>query len=41
MTARVAIPVPEAYGKWFLNTSLQYLHLSADSTIAANAGVRD
>ncbi|MFO1045504.1 MAG: hypothetical protein U0941_27300 [Planctomycetaceae bacterium] len=41
LTASVAIPVPEAYGKWFLNTSVQYLHLAADSTIAASDGVQD
>ncbi|MBC8116083.1 MAG: hypothetical protein H7062_16975 [Candidatus Saccharimonas sp.] len=31
LTASVALPVPDGYGQWFLNTSVQYLHLAADS----------
>lgn len=31
LTASVAIPAPEQCGQWFLNTSIQYLHLAADS----------
>jgi hypothetical protein len=38
LTASVAIPVPEQYGKWFLNTSIQYLHLVADSVQVAGEG---
>jgi len=35
LTASVALPVPEVCGKWFINTSIQYLHLAADSVQVA------
>lgn len=41
LTASVAIPVPDQYGKWFLNTSIQYLHLVADSVQAVGEGHND
>lgn len=41
LTASVALPVPEAYGKWFVNTSVQYLHLAADSVQMAGEGRND
>lgn len=41
LTAGIALPVPERFGLWFLNTSVQYLHLTADSVQAANFGTRD
>lgn len=41
LTASVAIPVPEQYGKWFLNASVQYLHLAADSVQVAGEGRDD
>jgi len=41
LTASIALPVPEGYGQWFLNTSVQYLHLAADSVQVANEGRND
>jgi hypothetical protein len=41
LTASVELPVPERFGLWFLNTSVQYLHLSADSVQAANNNDND
>jgi hypothetical protein len=41
LTASIALPVPEQYGQWFLNTSVQYLHLSAYSTQTAGEDRND
>lgn len=41
LTASVALPVPEGYGQWFINTSVQYLHLAADSVQVAGEGRND
>lgn len=38
LTSSVALPVPAACGQWFLNTSVQYLRLTADSTQVAGEG---
>jgi hypothetical protein len=37
----VALPVRAGCGEWFLNASLQYLHLFADNVVALNSGDRD
>lgn len=41
LTASVALPVPERFGQWFLNGSVQYLHLVADSVQMAARGNTD
>jgi hypothetical protein len=41
LTASASLPMPERCGKWFLNASVQYLHLSADSVRAASSGDSD
>ena len=35
------MPTPKGRGACFLNGSLQYLHLGADSTTSINGGRRD
>ena len=35
-TTSIALPTKSERVKWFLNTSVQYLHLAADSTRAVN-----
>jgi hypothetical protein len=32
LVTSVALPLPRKCGQWFLNTTVQYLHLAADST---------
>lgn len=41
LTTSVVLPVSDRFGQWFLNTSLQYLHLGADSVLAINGGDQD
>jgi hypothetical protein len=41
LTASASLPVPDGYGQWFLNTSVQYLHLAADSVRAISGGDND
>jgi hypothetical protein len=41
LAASVALPAPDRCGEWFLNVSVQYLHLFADSVVAINNGGRD
>jgi hypothetical protein len=36
--ATMALPVPEKFGHWYLNGSVTYLHLLADSAEAGNGG---
>jgi hypothetical protein len=36
-----SLPVPEQLGKWFFTGSVRWLHLTADSTRAANGGDRE
>jgi hypothetical protein len=38
LTTSLALPVRPDCGRWFLNTSLQYLHLAADSVRAQSGG---
>ena len=38
LTTSVAIPTAERHGQWFLNTSVQYLHLEADSVRMMSGG---
>ena len=38
LTTSVAIPTSERHGQWFLNTSVQYLHLEADSVKMMSGG---
>jgi hypothetical protein len=38
LVVTVPLPVSEKLGKWYLNTSVTYLHLLADSAKAANSG---
>jgi hypothetical protein len=39
--ASVSLPAPAGCGEWFLNASLQYLHLFADNLAAINDGRHD
>jgi hypothetical protein len=41
LTTSVSLPVPNGYGQWFLNTSIQYLHLAADGVRAISGGDND
>lgn len=41
LTASVALPALTNRGQWFLNASVQYLHLAADSVQAAGDGRND
>ena len=41
LTASVSLPAPAHCGDWFLNASVQYLHLSADNLVTLNHGDRD
>lgn len=41
LTASVALPVSDRLGQWFLNGTLQYLHLAADSVQMAARGNDD
>jgi hypothetical protein len=41
LTVSLSLPLPSGCGEWFLNTSVQYLHLAADSVAAVNDGDRD
>jgi hypothetical protein len=41
LSASVTLPTPEGCGLWFLNVSLQHLHLFADSAAQSNDGSRN
>ncbi len=41
LTTSVALPVLDKCGQWYLNGSIQYLHLAAQSVVAINGGDRD
>jgi hypothetical protein len=41
LTTSVSLPVPDGCGQWFLNASVQYLHLFADNLAVINNGSRD
>jgi hypothetical protein len=41
LTTSVSLPSPLKRGQWFLNTSVQYLHLAADSVRAISGGDND
>jgi hypothetical protein len=41
LTTSVAIPTAERHGQWFLNTSVQYLYLDADSVRLVTGGDDD
>jgi hypothetical protein len=41
LSTSISLPAPEGCGQWFLNGSLQYLHLFADNLAIINGGSRN